>query len=260
MSYPAATGGAMSVGTRARRIEPVENRTLRDRVTDALRDAITQGVLKPGQRIVERELAADLDVSRLPIREAIRQLEHEGLLISHPRKGTFVVEVSDEDVVEIFSLRTAFESLAIRLVTAHSSPTDVDRLLVLVDAMRDAAAQQHFAALWEIDTEFHTLLCTLANHERLLKHWGLLFRQWQALDSLVDQVHPLEALAADDPLIIAQHQLPEIHQALVDAIASGDPDRAEQAMREHMAIAQRNTLAVKSLADARLKHEAGTSA
>lgn len=233
----------------SRRIEPVENRTLRDRATDALRDAITHGVLKPGQRLGERELAAELDVSRLPIREAIQQLEYEGLLVSIPRKGTFVVEITDDDVVEIFSLRTAFESLAIRLVTESATLAQIARLQSYVDEMGDASARQDYPALWDVDIDFHTTLCTIAGHGRLLKHWSLLFQQWRALDALVDQIQPLMELGSDHPLVIDQGLFPTIHQDLVGAIAAGDPDAAAESMRRHMDHALRNTLAVKALAD-----------
>jgi DNA-binding GntR family transcriptional regulator len=232
-----------------RRIEPIENDTLSDRVTAAIRDAITQGVLTPGQRISERELAAELAVSRVPIRDAIRRLEHEGLLISLPRKGTFVVEITDRDIEEIFSLRAVFEGLAIRAAAEQASPAAIARLHELVEGMRKASARRDFATLWEIDTEFHTTICTLAGNGRLVDHWRLLSSQWRALDALVDQLRPLEELPDDDPLIEAQRQFPAIHLELVRAIERGDPDLAETLMHRHMEIVTNNLFATKRLAD-----------
>ncbi len=230
-------------------MRPVENKILRDRVADAIRHAIVQGTLRPGQRVIERELADELQVSRLPIREAIRMLEHEGLIISVPRKGTFIVEITDNDIVEIFSLRAALEGLAARLVTQRASQAEIASLQRLVDDMAVAGARRNIPRLWEIDTRFHTSLCQLAANSRLLKHWELLFTQWQAIDSLTDQVHPLEQLPDGHPMAREIFEFPNIHQGLVTALASGDPQHAEQTMRDHIARAQRNTLAIKALAD-----------
>src|SRR5690606_20033929 len=163
-------------------------RPLRLSVVEALRDAISSGVLKPGQRIVEQDLAEELGVSRLPIREAIRQLEYEGLLESVPHKGAVVATVSERDIRELFSLRDALETLAAGLVAQRASPGEVNQLQSIVDQMCEQSERRDFERLFEIDTEFHTMLCTFSQHGRLVKHWNLVYGQWRALDSLMDEV------------------------------------------------------------------------
>jgi DNA-binding GntR family transcriptional regulator len=234
----------MQTAKRVNRIGPVYNQTLRDQVTEAIRDAITSGVLKPGERVLEREMAEQVGVSRLPVREAVRQLEHEGLLVSYPRRGTFVAQITDLDILEVFSLREALECLAARLAAARASTEEVQALQMVVDQMREPTARQDYACLFEIDRRLHTLLCTAAHHGRLLKHWNLIYGQWHALDSLTDQVSTLNSLEHDHALVRSLRRFFDIHQALVQAVCSGDSDQAERAMHAHMKYAQQNTLGV----------------
>jgi DNA-binding GntR family transcriptional regulator len=223
-------------------------RPLRLSVVEALRDAIGSGALKPGQRIVEQDLAAQLGVSRLPIREAIRQLEHEGLLESIPHKGAVVATVSERDIREMFSLRDALETLAAGLVAQRASPDEVHQLQAIVDQMRDQSARRDFERLFEIDTEFHTQLCTFSRHGRLVKHWSLVYGQWQALDSLMDEVPILDALPDEHPIILTLRDFARSHQVIVDAIRVGDVDGARAAMQAHMEEAQQSTLDIHMVA------------
>lgn len=223
-------------------------RPLRLSVVEALRDAIGSGALKPGQRIVEQDLAEQLGVSRLPIREAIRQLEHEGLLESIPHKGAVVATVSEQDIREMFSLRDALETLAAGLVAQRASPGEVNQLQAIVDQMREQSERRDFDRLFEIDTEFHTQLCTFSRHERLLKHWNLVYGQWRALDSLMDEVPILDALPDAHPIILTLRDFARSHQVIVDAIRVGDIDSARVAMQAHMEEAQQSTLDIHLVA------------
>jgi DNA-binding GntR family transcriptional regulator len=115
-------------------------------------------------------------------------------------------------------------------------------LQALVDRMRETSAQRDFETLFTIDTEFHTRLCTFSRHGRLLKHWSLVYGQWQALDSLMDEIPILNGLPDEHPIIGALRAFADMHQPLVDAIRVGDIARAEQAMRTHMSAAEQSTL------------------
>ncbi|MCA9859569.1 MAG: GntR family transcriptional regulator [Thermomicrobiales bacterium] len=231
------------------------HRPLRLSVVESLRDAISSGSLKPGQRIVEQDLAKELGVSRLPIREAIRQLEYEGLLESIPHKGAFVATVSERDIRELFSLRDALETLAAGLVAQRASPGEVSQLQSIVDQMREQSERRDFGRLFEIDTEFHTLLCTYSQHGRLVKHWSLVFGQWRALDSLMDEVPILEGLPDEHPIIMTLRDFARSHQGLVDAIRVGDIDGARAAMQLHMEEAQQSTLDIHLVARPRRSFE-----
>jgi DNA-binding GntR family transcriptional regulator len=223
-------------------------RPLRLSVVEALRDAIGSGALKPGQRIVEQDLAEELGVSRLPIREAIRQLEYEGLLESIPHKGAVVATVNERDIRELFSLRDALETLAAGLVAQRASPGEVNQLQAIVDQMREQSECRNFARLFDIDTEFHTLLCTFSQHDRLVKHWNLVYGQWRALDSLMDEVPILDELPDEHPIILSLRDFARSHQAIVEAIRIGDIDAAREAMQSHMEEAQQSTLEIHLVA------------
>lgn len=230
-------------------------RPLRLRVVEALREAIGSGALKPGQRIVEQDLAEQLGVSRLPIREAIRQLEHEGLIESIPHKGAVVATVGERDIREMFSLRDALETLAAELVAQRASPDEVHRLQAIVDQMRVESERRDFERLFEIDTEFHTQLCTFSRHGRLVKHWNLVYGQWQALDSLMDEAPILAGLPDEHPIILTLRDFARSHQAIVDAIRVGDVDSARAAMQAHMEEAQQSTLDIHMVARPRREAE-----
>lgn len=223
-------------------------RPLRLSVVEALRDAISSGALKPGQRIVEQDIAEELGVSRLPVREALRQLEYEGLLELIPHKGAVVATVSERDIRELFSLRDALETLAAGLVAQRASPGEVNQLQSIVDQMREQSERRDFERLFEIDTEFHTLLCTYSQHGRLVKHWNLVYGQWQALDSLMDEAPVLDGLPDEHPIILTLRDFARSHQAIVDAIRVGDIDAARVAMQLHMEEAQQSTLDIHLVA------------
>ena len=106
------------------------SRTLRAEVVDMIRDAIVTGQLKPGERLKESLLASQMSVSRSPVREALRQLEQEGLIISIPNQGSFVKVFDEDDVREIFTLRATLEDLACEIILANGKlqPEDFDHL------------------------------------------------------------------------------------------------------------------------------------
>src|SRR5260221_5812094 len=100
---------------------PIDQRTLRDTVTSAVRQSIVGGTLKPGDQINQVEVASKLHVSRGPLREALRQLEEEGLVLSLPNKGTFVTEITTADIEEVYSIRRVLENLAIQRAVEHAT-------------------------------------------------------------------------------------------------------------------------------------------
>ena len=105
----------MQKQTKRHALEPIKldaYRPLREVVSEALRQAIKDGVLKPGERLMEIQLAEELGVSRTPIREAIRKLELEGFVVMVPRRGTYVADISLKDIAQVFEIRSALEELA----------------------------------------------------------------------------------------------------------------------------------------------------
>src|ERR687884_101601 len=109
----------MVTDRRSTRLERLEPRALSRRIVDQLKRVIIAGELRPGDRVLETDLAEQLGVSRGPVREAFRQLEQEGLLVSYPHRGTFVATVPDEEIDEVYALRAHLEAYAARRVVAE---------------------------------------------------------------------------------------------------------------------------------------------
>jgi DNA-binding GntR family transcriptional regulator len=214
-------GAAGATGPRVAFAPPVQ-RALRNDVYDALRQALVSGALRPGERVNEAEIARQMQISRAPIREAIRQLEQEGLLESVPRRGTFVVALSRDDVEEVYTLRADVEARAIRRAIPRLSPGDLETLATLVETMEAAATAGDVAQLLETDTQFHRVLVEAAGWARLRKIWESLHPQTLTL-------YTLTTLTDWTPLDHARR-----HAPLLSAIRAGDPDLAAAAIQDHI--------------------------
>ena len=204
------------------RPDPQQHAALWEDTLDVLRLSIIRGELPPGTQLVEVELGERLGVSRGPIREALRRLELEGLVVSHARRGAFVVGLTEQDVHEIYSLRLMMETFAIEQAAERSTPEGVAGLKRCVDQMREALQLHDAADIVQGDVAFHRTLLNMAEHRRLLKVWGPVALPVQALLAVADTVY------ADMATAIDQHLL------LVDAIAARDPQRAAEQLRLHL--------------------------
>lgn len=203
------------------------SRVLSDHIADQLRQAIVTNQLKPGQRIVEREIAEAMETSRGPVRDALLLLENEGLVVRYPHRGAFVARLSDEDAEEIYSLRQAIESLAVAYLVKRATSEEIDELEEYVKHMEDKVRQgytQTEAA--ELDLAFHRTLCRLSHHRRLLEAWEALSGQTRVLILAHRTRNPrdFEELAV------------EWHRRLVDALRQRDLERAQEELRKHLAI------------------------
>jgi len=146
----------------------IENyKPLREIVFGYLREAILEGKLEPGKRLMEMQLAEDLGVSRTPVREAIRKLELEGLVVMVPRKGAYVADVSIKDMVEVLEIRAALEGLAASLAAERMTPKDVKILKVLADEFKKFHLEQNFKGMIEKDIEFHEKIFESTGNEKL---------------------------------------------------------------------------------------------
>lgn len=205
------------------------SRTLRTEVVDMVRDAIITGKIQPGERLKESALANQMSVSRSPVREALRQLEQEGLIVSIPNQGSFVRVFDEDDVREIFTLRAALENLACEIVLKNDKlqPADFDILEAYIDQQREAIQARDFYRLTSLDMEFHEFICRKSGLERLLKMWRSLRAQIQVLF--------LQRFLAFD-------WVPETvdtdHSAILTTLLQGDPEefsRINQEINERVA-------------------------
>jgi len=146
---------------------PIKPVTLRHRIVEIIRQAITSGDLSPGDRIVELQLAKRLGVGNTAVREALFELERAGLVTRIPNKGSFITKMTLEDAQQIFRVRKALEGLAVELAVEHASAADLDMLQGLVDAMKTAAETSDFERFYQHDLEFHRTLWRLSQNRYL---------------------------------------------------------------------------------------------
>jgi len=205
-----------------------ERLTAHQLVYEFLRDRILTGQYEAGMRLRPEQIAAELGVSRMPVREAVRQLDAQGLLTTLPNRGVVVSKLTPEEVVELFEIRAPLEGLAARFAVAHITDEallDIDHLL----ARMRLVADKHL--LWiERHEDLHDRICQLSRRVRLC----------QMARQLRMQVQPYLRLftsTGGSPELSAFR-----HELILDALRARDGDRAEAAMREHV-MANANAIA-----------------
>jgi DNA-binding GntR family transcriptional regulator len=142
---------------------------LRDLVFNTLREAILKGDFAPGERLMEKQLAERMGVSRTPIREAIRKLELEGLVIMVPRKGAEVAKVTNKDIIDVLEVRATLEALAVRLACKKMSDAELNELVEVNEEFRIAAAQKDVETIINKDVEFHDIIFHSSDNEKLIQ-------------------------------------------------------------------------------------------
>ncbi|HDN78891.1 MAG TPA: GntR family transcriptional regulator [Chloroflexi bacterium] len=192
------------------------HKSLSDAALSAIRKAILEGALKPGQRLVEAEIARQMGISRAPVREALRQLEKEGLISTEPHKGSYVIQLSADDLWEIYTLRAAIEGLGAELAALKATEEEIKQLEELVEAMRQSAQEGDLSRLVEQDLAFHECLCKASRHKRLFDIWLSMNAQIKLFINITDQFH----LPAEDVV--------RRHEDVVKAIRERDGERAKR--------------------------------
>lgn len=142
--------------------------TLKGNLVKVVTDAILSNKLKPGDRVNESELARQFQISRAPIREALQQLEQQGLLMKHPRRGMFVVTLTREDIQKINSVRLVLEAEALRLCRRNLTPKAEKKLTELVEQL-ESQGEGPADKQYRLDLEFHRVLWALSGNEYLEK-------------------------------------------------------------------------------------------
>ena len=195
---------------------------LRDVVFKTLRQAILTGELKPGERLMEIKLANKLGVSRTPIREAIRQLELDGLVIMVPRKGAQVAHITEKSMSDVMEVRLALDELTASLACARISDEDKEMLVKACHDFEDAVGSADLRKIASADVEFHDIILKAANNLRLS----------QIVNNLAEQMYRYRVEYLKDS---SYHtKLAEEHEALTDAISRGDVDMAREVTRKHI--------------------------
>ncbi|WP_160668806.1 GntR family transcriptional regulator [Pseudarthrobacter sp. ATCC 49987] len=209
----------------------LEKKSLREQALSALRIAITSGELEPGRHLVETELSDMLQISRGTLREALRQLEQEGLLSAGPRGRLSVRHLDAKEIRDIFAVRAALESLAARTLCELPDRVQVTASLrTAIEAMA-AAAKASLEERIESDLEFHRTMCRLTGNETLLHSW----------ESLEGSIRMSIMYAGVERAV--SNMSVDRHYDIVTAIESGDASLARQTILEHMDGAAANLVA-----------------
>jgi DNA-binding GntR family transcriptional regulator len=162
----------------------IKQYTIENEIIGRLREAIISGQFAPGSRLNESEIAKQMAVSRIPVREAIKKLEQEGLVVRQPNKGVNVISFTEQDVRETFSMRARLEAMAFEWAIPKMAASDLSQLRALLDEQKLAIAARQYDELARLDLRFHELICLKAGHSRLLKIWYELHAQGQMLLNL----------------------------------------------------------------------------
>ena len=209
----------------------LQKKSLREQALAALRAAITSGELEPGRHLVETELSEMLQISRGTLREALRQLEQEGLLSAGPRGRLSVRHLDAKEIRDIYSVRAALESLAARtLCELPDRQHVISSLKSAIEAM-SAAEKSSLQDRVESDLEFHRTMCRLTGNETLLHSW----------ESLEGSIRMSIMFAGRDKGVM--NMSVGRHYDIVTAIETGDATLARNTIREHMDTAAANLVA-----------------
>ncbi|MGH2533698.1 MAG: GntR family transcriptional regulator [Thermomicrobiales bacterium] len=208
-----------------------QTRTLREWVLNQLTESILNGSMPPGYRMVESALSAELGVSRSPLREALRQLEQDGLIITLPNTSTVVAPIRRSDIDEIFEIRLGLEPFMAGYAAGNAKPSAFDICYRFNLELRKSTNGIGFA---RADFALHHHLWSMTNRPRITSFLQSLSRQ--ALRQLALTAHGLSE--AD------RRKTFDEHQYLLDAVASGDPAAATAAMQDHLNAGRSRILAV----------------
>ena len=220
-------------------LTPTVKRSLADDVVERLRDAIFHGSFKPGEALREEQLAAMLDVSRGPVREALVQLEREGLVIVRRHRGATVARLSRSDLEDVYTLRLALERLAIQRATRYATDQDfaaMEAVLAAFDVALSRGPSEKEVA--ELDVRFHDLIYQAAHHQRLYDCWANLKSQIYIFLLSRNVVDP------DFRDITVKS-----HAALLEAIRTRDEARATTEIEDHLRGAYDRVVRAYSAAD-----------
>lgn len=193
-----------------------------------IREAIRSGQYKPGDRLREVDLAAELGLSRTPVRQAFARLEASGLIVNDPVRGFVVTTLSFAAINELYYMREVLEGTAARLAAQHASEVELSILIELNDQYKAAVGNDTLVK--ELNRQFHDMLCQCSHNRYLLGTIASLYDSLSLLGgSVLNQGNRARETFAE-------------HEAVIDAIRRRDPDTAERTIREHIRRSQQARL------------------
>ncbi|HYP08096.1 MAG TPA: GntR family transcriptional regulator [Bryobacteraceae bacterium] len=199
---------------------PLRRVVLKDRVSELIKDAILSGKLEPGDRIVEMKLAGELGVATTSVREALFELESQGFVTRLTNRGTFVTQLSKDDIAQIIRVRHELEGLATELAEQRATPADIEELRTRVSEMEKAAQSSDLRQFYRADIQFHQKIWTLSGNRHLFK----------SLDTIVGPLFAFFIMRNPSDSVTELLKSVEWHSHIVDALASRQG--ARRAMEE----------------------------
>lgn len=195
---------------------------LRDVVFNTLRQAILRGELKPGERLMEIQLANKLGVSRTPIREAIRKLELEGLVLMIPRKGAEVADITEKSLMDVLEVRRALEELSVQLTCERITEEEIRELGQAAENFKKTLKSKDITEIAEADVRFHDVIYMATKNQKLI----------QLLNNLHEQMYRyrIEYLKNEEvyPKLIKEHE------EIIDRITKREKEAAAQIVCQHI--------------------------
>ncbi|MCL2914638.1 GntR family transcriptional regulator [Shewanella corallii] len=203
----------------------IVKQSLEGQTTQYLRQAIIDGHIGLGEKLVESNLAKELDLSRSTIRMALNSLVHDGLVVQKPYSGWHVISIEREDLWELYNLRLALEGQAAEMATLKASENDKLRLKALFEEYCQLCidAPTDIQAVSEMDWRFHQLVVEISGSDRMKSMYERILYQLKAYIGMTHQDYDLS-------------QSGECHRALVEAICSGDGDLAHKEARANITL------------------------
>jgi len=215
---------------------------LSQKVYRALKTEIIKGSLKPGTKLSEGKIAKQMEVSRTPIREALRELAAEGFVKISPNQGVVVSNASVEDVQEVLQIRGVLEGLAARLATKTINEEEIKELEKYQKRMEHYTNKDDVLAFSEMDAEFHELILNICGNNRLI----------QIRKNLSDQAHRYRIRSLSIPGRL-KYSLKE-HQEIVEALKRKNPEHADRLSQKHIENVLANILAHKDKEEDKYKN------
>lgn len=200
----------------------IDRLSIAEQVYGRLRTAITQGEIPQGARVVEAQIAKDLNISRAPVREAVNRLLQDGLLESRTHYGACVIRMSPAKIRFLYELRAAVESLAIREVVRRRAELDLGPLRGEIEEMRRLSAEKDLAGLVEAELRFHRAMWTMAENPYVLRVGAMIDAQLRM------------ALMIDNAQYAELKDVAEEHEPIIAAIEHGDADAAASLVTTHI--------------------------
>ena len=196
-------------------------RTVKDQLVDLLRDEIVRGTYEPGERLRLEDIASRFDVSTMPVREALRQLESEGQVTIYPHRGAVVTELTVEDLEDIYDIRATLEAMATRLAVPRITESTLDELTHIVDRMDMQLG--HVAMLVKLNHQFHSTLYTQSGRRHLCElNRALRYRTQHYLHAYMDDLGSMSLALGE-------------HRAILTACQQGHAQEAAALVGEHVA-------------------------